>query len=655
MRTPLISVIITNYNYGRYLRQAIDSALAQTYPSVEVIVVDDGSQDDSADVARSYGERVRFIAQKNQGVSVARNRGVEESSGEFVAFLDADDIWFPYKLEKQAGRLLSDPELGLVHCGIQEIDGDGARLDKVIQGMEGWVAKEMLLFERPVIHSLGSTGLIRRIAFDSVGGFDPDLSTSADWDFCYQVALRQRIGFIAEPLVYYRVHSSNMHSNIKLMEHDVMICYRKAFDTTDPALLAIRRRSYGNIHMVLAGSYFQSGNAMAFLRHTLRSVLYSPSCFKRVLGFPVRWWRRTMHVKPLSNPQGLTSVRAARAVQGGLSTQAKLSTTKRQISVVVPVRNEAKNIEKLICALQEQTYQPAEIVITDGGSVDGTQQILRRMQSESPVPIILIEDADAFPGRGRNLGVKQASNEWLAFIDGGIVPEQNWLEELVSVSEHDPDSVLIQGRFEPQIDTYFAQCAAIAYVAPPGTLTPFIASSLIKRSAWESAGGFREDLRSAEDLIFFRKLKNVGILRSVSEKAVVYWELQPDFTSTFRRFSTYSRYGMQAGLVGDWQLRVSFLYFCFAIFFIASLVSWPFALLPPLGLILRAERRIFNWYSTETKRRQILEMLNPRRVLTVTLISFVIDLAMFCGMVEFFRKERFSSRKLNQHPNEIRS
>jgi glycosyltransferase involved in cell wall biosynthesis len=346
MKTPLISVIVTNYNYGRYLRQAIDSVLGQTYPGVEVIVVDDGSQDDSADVARSYGETVRFIPQRNQGVSVARNRGVEESAGELVAFLDADDVWFPNKLEKQAQRLLADPELGLVHCGIQEIDGDGAELETLIKGMEGWVAKEMLLFERPVIHSLGSTGLIRRSAFDAVGGFDPELSTSADWDFCYQVALRQRIGFISEPLVYYRVHSSNMHGNIKLMEHDVMICYKKAFATRNPDLLAIRRRSYGNIHMVLAGSYFQAGDPVAFVRHTITSVLYFPGCFKRVLGFPVRWWRRRTRAKALSNPQGLVDLRAARAVQFNLKAAAPERPSKeRTVSLVVPVKNEADNIE----------------------------------------------------------------------------------------------------------------------------------------------------------------------------------------------------------------------------------------------------------------------------------------------------------------------
>ena len=292
MKTPLISVIITNYNYARYLPQGIDSVLAQTYGELEVIVVDDGSQDDSALVGRSYGDRIRFIQQANQGVSRARNRGVAESKGEFIAFLDADDTWAPDKLEKQARLLISDPQTGLVHCGIQKINRDGVALESIVDGMEGSVAIEMLLFEREVIYGFGSTGLIRRTVFDEIGGFDAELSTSADWDFCYRVAVQQRVGFIREPLVNYRVHGGNMHSNIEVMEHDMTICFRKAFATTDSTVLSIRRRSYGKLHMVLAGSYFQAGNNASFMRHAIVSCFYSPRCVKHVLSFPVRWWRR---------------------------------------------------------------------------------------------------------------------------------------------------------------------------------------------------------------------------------------------------------------------------------------------------------------------------------------------------------------------------
>src|SRR5262245_58814803 len=112
MRT--VSVIIPNYNYGRFLREALDSALNQTLPPLEVIVVDDGSTDESPEILESYGDRIRVIRQKNQGVGIARNTGAEAARGELLAFLDADDYWFPQKLEKQVEKINSDPELGMV-------------------------------------------------------------------------------------------------------------------------------------------------------------------------------------------------------------------------------------------------------------------------------------------------------------------------------------------------------------------------------------------------------------------------------------------------------------------------------------------------------------------------------------------------------------
>ena len=143
-QTPLISVVIPNYNYGRYLSQAIDSVLAQSYSNMEIVVVDDGSTDNSEEVLRSYEDRVRWFRQENEGVSTARNFGVEKSHGALIAFLDADDVWLPNKLELQAERIIADESLGLVHCGVEEFcDGDHITR-RQLNGLEGWVAKEKI-------------------------------------------------------------------------------------------------------------------------------------------------------------------------------------------------------------------------------------------------------------------------------------------------------------------------------------------------------------------------------------------------------------------------------------------------------------------------------------------------------------------------------
>lgn len=285
---PLVSVIIPNYNYAQYLREAVDAVLAQTYPNIEVIIVDDGSKDDSREIIESYGGKIKAIFQKNQGVSAARNNGVSESAGEFVAFLDADDAWLPAKIEKQMDLFSADPTFGLVHAGVVEMDDTGNRLLERTDGMDGWVSEELLRFERPVILGGGSGILVRREAFDEVGGFDTRLSTSADWDFFYQVGSRFKVGFVQDILLRYRVHGSNMHGNIPQMEHDTIIAWEKAFNTIDEKVLRLRRRSYGNLHRALAGSYFQAGDYPAFFRNAAKSLWYKPQNIGYYLSFPIR-------------------------------------------------------------------------------------------------------------------------------------------------------------------------------------------------------------------------------------------------------------------------------------------------------------------------------------------------------------------------------
>ncbi len=281
----LVSVVIPNYNYARYLPEAIESVLAQTHKNVEVIVVDDGSTDDSKAVLASFGDRIRTIFQKNQGVSAARNRGVAESKGDFVAFLDADDAFLPSKLEKQIELFRADEGIGLVHVGTLDIDANGNSLAEHLDGDEGEVSHEFLRFEQPVILGGGSGLMVRREAFDAVNGFDKRMSTSADWDFGYRVSAKYRVGFVPEILLRYRIHNSNMHSNIAAMEHDMVLGYSKAFAA---GTTADERKCYGNLYKVLAGSYFHAGQYADFLRTAAKSVFYRPSSFVYFSTFPIR-------------------------------------------------------------------------------------------------------------------------------------------------------------------------------------------------------------------------------------------------------------------------------------------------------------------------------------------------------------------------------
>src|SRR5215469_6419121 len=121
---PLVSVVIVNHNYGRYLGECIDSVLAQTYRRIETIVVDDGSADNSLEVLRSYSNRITVVSQSNQGPSAARNAGIARSTGEWIAFLDSDDLWLPEKIREQS-EYFDNASVGIIFCCVEYTDESG--------------------------------------------------------------------------------------------------------------------------------------------------------------------------------------------------------------------------------------------------------------------------------------------------------------------------------------------------------------------------------------------------------------------------------------------------------------------------------------------------------------------------------------------------
>jgi glycosyltransferase involved in cell wall biosynthesis len=289
-----VTVIIPTYNYARFVNQAVDSALEQTLAPVEVIVVDDGSTDNTIDVLAGYGSRIRVLRQQNRGVAAARNAGAAIAQGNLLAFLDADDVWLPRKLEHQTERFLVEPEVGLVHCAEERFDSHGAVVERRLDGLEGWLAPTMLLFRPRVILGGGSGVMIEREVFREVGGFDERLTTSADWDLYYRVAYRRKVGFVSEVLLRYRLHSSNMHANFHSMEHDMLLAFEKAFQDAPPESTTSRRQCYGNLHTVLAGGFFSVGEYRKFALHALKSLFLTPENITRFLGYPQRWWRRRL-------------------------------------------------------------------------------------------------------------------------------------------------------------------------------------------------------------------------------------------------------------------------------------------------------------------------------------------------------------------------
>lgn len=210
----LVSVIIPAYNAAAYVAEAVDSVLAQDYPAVEVIVVNDGSKDDTLEVLKRYGERIRVIDQANAGPPRARNAGLAAVRGEFVAFLDADDVWLPTKLSAQVAHLQAHPDVGTVFTRwhVWPPGADGVFRVPVVSPVpvpggpvvpeySGWMYTRLLL----ECHLLTTTVMMRMSMVDEIGGFDVNLFNGDDYDFWLRASRFAKVDQLDGIGAYYRV------------------------------------------------------------------------------------------------------------------------------------------------------------------------------------------------------------------------------------------------------------------------------------------------------------------------------------------------------------------------------------------------------------------------------------------------------------------
>ena len=317
------------------------------------------------------------------------------------------------------------------------------------------------------------------------------------------------------------------------------------------------------------------------------------------------------------------------------------------ISVVVPVLNEEDSIRQLLDGLISQTRRPDEIVLTDGGSVDRTRAIIESY-IERKAPVRLVREDAALPGRGRNLAAERATSEWLAFIDAGIRPANDWLAALAERAGQEAGADVVYGAWEPVTDSFFKECAAIAYVPPP-VLTEgeymrphFIASSLMRRSVWRAAGGFPEHLRSAEDILFMDKVKEANFRTVYAPRAVVRWDIQPNLRRTFKRFRSYSRHNLRAGLFKQWQATIFKRYALVLILTLPALVFgnwlWWLGSVLALWLLMLAARAVVSL----RRNRRVYPASAGRQVLRffalVPLLA-AIDAAAFAGSLDWLIKD----------------
>ncbi len=277
-----VSLIIATFNHARFLGAAIDSALAQTLGAVDVIVVDDGSTDDTPAVLARYAGRVRVLRQPNRGLAAARNAGLAAARGTYVAFLDADDVMAPTKLAAQLEMLERSPTIGWTYCDVlietvatrttvtaSERFGYGAR------ALDGWLFPELI--HGNFIPAIAP--MIRRTALDAAGGFDERLTALEDWDMWLRLSLIAEARYTPAVLVTYRIRPGGMSEDRARMDRN-RFCVLDKINRTRPVALEslgdAGRRIIADTHNWLGKEAYASGDWSEARRRFAASMLTVP-------------------------------------------------------------------------------------------------------------------------------------------------------------------------------------------------------------------------------------------------------------------------------------------------------------------------------------------------------------------------------------------
>lgn len=282
---PLISVIIPVYNGEATIKETIQSVLEQTFTDFELIVIDDGSQDSTFAVVSSIPDsRLKVFPYPNAGLAASRNRGISQATGEYISFIDADDLWVPDKLEEQLKAIQTNLQAGVAYSWTNWIDETGKFIRTGGHITENGKVYEKLLL-RDFVES-GSNPLIRTKALAEVGGFDQSLPAVEDWDMWLRLAQIYEFVAVPCPQILYRVYPNSMSSNVWKMEQGSLQIIERAFANAPESLQYLKREVLGSRYKYLTFKAVEGNlerkKGLAALRFLWQTIKNEPSVLLRV-------------------------------------------------------------------------------------------------------------------------------------------------------------------------------------------------------------------------------------------------------------------------------------------------------------------------------------------------------------------------------------
>ena len=278
---PAISVIIPAYNSAKTILETIDSVLRQSFTDFELIVINDGSSDRTLELLATVDDpRLRVLSFANGGLPVARNRGIANSQGEFVTFIDADDLWTEDKLELQLAALSQNSAAGVVYSWTTVMDEAGKSFYPGKSVSHAGDVRRQLLANNFI--ASGSNVMIRRTAIESVGEFEPTLTSAEDWDYWLRLALAGwEFAVVPKAQILYRQSAGAMSSKIEVMEKYNLLVVDRAFQLAPARLQILKAESQANVYLYMAQLSWQHGNK---LRQTWQKLSQALLLYPSIAG-----------------------------------------------------------------------------------------------------------------------------------------------------------------------------------------------------------------------------------------------------------------------------------------------------------------------------------------------------------------------------------
>jgi glycosyltransferase involved in cell wall biosynthesis len=281
-----VSAVVPAYNAEETIGGCLASILAQSVPVEQVIVIDDGSTDETAEAARGVDASIIVVSTANEGVSAARNRGAGLATGKFIAFIDADDAWLPQKLERQTQTLKGGAVMSTT--GVCVVDAAGVEIDRYVPSTEEDDQTATLLTRFMTFGPI-SSAVIDRATYHAIGGCATALQQCADWDLFLRLTDEGSIAVVPEPLTVHRVHDSNMSRDIDRLARESRLTLDRYFQEHHEESKRLERRARGLTEAMLAGSYFYKGDRKISMQCLWRAFRYDPRTALRPILAPRVW------------------------------------------------------------------------------------------------------------------------------------------------------------------------------------------------------------------------------------------------------------------------------------------------------------------------------------------------------------------------------